>query len=310
MNGDDMTVTPDYAELQPSVEFICTSSRAATGRVSVSDNAILWYFNDTEITFGSDGVSTNFGGLFKKVGYDVSSTVRGQKLQLLGNVVEIAGKASCTIKAVVAIVDGTISDTVQATYPIAIQQSSGKSYRVTITSGDKKNFVIDEVGGSCVLKAMTYFNGSEGNGAYTYQWYKLNGTDWEALGTEQTQTVSGDDIDTYGEFRCVVYLDGTEIGADVQGVMDTTDPYIVIPNPTPNNEVISEGSGGSVVYEPYVATRGGTKLDTQPLFSFQALSQTGNKLGSAADASSFTVTEDMCVQAGGDVSLIITSNKF
>jgi hypothetical protein len=310
-SGDTMSVTPNWAELKPTLEMVVISSRVATGRTSVESNQITWYFNDTEIKFDSAGKDTNFGGIFLKVSGTVDSKTV-QKLQITDNIVTIAGKSSCVIKAEVAIVEDSTSDTLQATYTIPVQQSSGNSYRVTISAGDDKNFVIDEKDGTCVLKANVYFDGVLGTNAYTYQWYKLSGTDWVAAGTGQTITVKEGSIDTYAEYKVEATLAGVVIGSDIQGVMDTTDPYIIAPTPTPQNEVIYDtwGAKEGITYNPKVTTRGGTALTTQPTFDFKALDSYGNTLGSAENASEFTVTKEMCEQAGGDVNLIINSNEF
>lgn len=312
MNGNTMTVSPNWAELKPTLEMVVISSRAATGRVSIAGNQIKWYFNDTEITFDSStNKDTNFGGIFLKT----SGTTDGktvQKLQITGDIVTLAGKSSCIIKAVASIIEDTVTDAIQATYTIPIQQSSGKSYKITVIAGDEKNFVIDEKGGSCILKAQVFFDGVAGAGAYTYQWYKLEGTEWKAAGTAQTQTVQETAIDTYAEYKVEVSLNGVVIGSDIQGVMDTTDPYIIAPHPDKNDEIIYDtwADTEGITYTPKVTTRGGTELTSQPTFNFQVLSSIGNIVGSASNASSFKVTKAMCAQAGGDLEFIINSNDF
>ena len=234
-------------------------------------------------------------------------------LQILKNIAELAGYAPAVIKMVATVSYGTQSDQIQATYTIPIQQATGNSYHVTIAAGDTKNFVITEKGGSCILKAMAYQSGNALAKDLSYKWEKMGATGWEELGgkTSQTLTVSGNDINTYGEYRVHVYRSGAEIGTDIQGVMDASDPYDIDPHPDPEDEAITEDTTGNreVTYTPVVVKRGtSTKaLDTQ--FYFVLKDAAGVYLNTDRDTpkASQTVTRAHCQQAGGDVSVTITS---
>lgn len=308
--NDVTAVYPDFETLKPILYFVCTSSRVAEG---VADpDAMEYYFNDQKISF-SGGVSTGtFAGFFKTVAPSGDQMYYG--LQILKNIAELAGYAPAVIKMVATVSYGTQSDQIQATYTIPIQQATGgNSYHVTIAAGDTKNFVITEKGGSCILKAMAYQSGNALTKDLSYKWEKMGATGWEELGgkTSQTLTVSGNDINTYGEFRVHVYRSGAEIGTDIQGVMDASDPYDIDPHPDPEDEAITEDTtgNGEVTYTPVVVKRGtSTKaLDTQ--FYFVLKDAAGVYLNTDRDTpkASQTVTRAHCQQAGGDVSVTITS---
>lgn len=307
--NDVTAVYPDFETLKPVLYFVCTSSRVAEG---VADpDAMEYYFNDQKINF-SGGVSTGtFAGFFKTVSPSGDQMYYG--LQILKNIAELAGYAPAVIKMVATISYGTQSDKIQATYTIPIQQATGNSYHVTIAAGDTKNFVITEKGGSCILKAMAYQSGNALTKDLSYKWEKMGATGWEELGgkTSQTLTVSGNDINTYGEYRVHVYRSGAEIGTDIQGVMDASDPYDIDPHPDPEDEAITEDTtgNGQVTYTPVVVKRGtSTKaLDTQ--FYFVLKDAAGVYLNTDRDTPkvSQTVTRAHCQQAGGDVSVTITS---
>ena len=285
------------------------SSRVAEG---VADpDAMAYYFNGEKITF-SGGVSTEtFAGYFQTVAPSGDQLYYG--LQILKDISALAGYAPATIKMVATVSYGTQSDTIQATYTIPIQQATGSSYRVTIAAGDTKNFVITAKGGSCILKAMAYQSGNALTKDLTYVWEKMGATGWEAItgATAQTLTVYADDINTYGEYRVHVSRAGSEIGTDIQSVMDASDPYDIDPHPSPEDEAITEDTtgNGEVTYTPVVVKRGtSTKaLDTQ--FYFVLKDAAGVYLNSdrTTPKTSQTVTRAHCVQAGGDVSVTITS---
>lgn len=307
--NDVTNVYPDFSVLKPILYFVCTSSRVAEG---VADpDSMEYYFNGEKINF-SGGVSTGtFAGYFKTLAPSGNQLYYG--LQILKNIADLAGYAPAVIKMVATISYGTQSDQIQASYTIPIQQATGSSYRVTIMAGDTKNFVITTKGGNCVLKAMAYQSGQALSKDLTYVWEKMESTGWAAITgmTSQTLTVNGADINTYGEYRVHVLRAGTEIGTDIQSVMDASDPYDIDPHPSPEDEAITEDTSGNgeVTYTPQVVTRGtGTKaLDTQ--FYFVLKDAAGVYLNSDRDTpkASQIVTRAHCMQAGGDVSVTITS---
>lgn len=307
--NDVTNVYPDFSVLKPILYFVCTSSRVAEG---VADpDSMEYYFNGEKINF-SGGVSTGtFAGYFKTLAPSGDQLYYG--LQILKNIADLAGYAPAVIKMVATISYGTQSDQIQASYTIPIQQATGSSYRVTIMAGDTKNFVITTKGGNCVLKAMAYQSGQALSKDLTYVWEKMEATGWATITgmTSQTLTVNGADINTYGEYRVHVLRAGTEIGTDIQSVMDASDPYDIDPHPSPEDEAITEdiSGNGEVTYTPQVVTRGtGTKaLDTQ--FYFVLKDAAGVYLNSDRDTpkASQIVTRAHCMQAGGDVSVTITS---
>lgn len=309
--NDVTNVYPDFSVLKPILYFVCTSSRVAEG---VADpDSMEYYFNGEKINF-SGGVSTGtFAGYFKTVTPSGDQLYYG--LQILKNIADLAGYAPAVIKMVAAISYGTQSDQIQASYTIPIQQATGSSYRITIVAGDTKNFVITAKGGSCVLKAMAYQSGQALSKDLTYVWEKMESTGWAAIAgaASQTLTVNGADINTYGEYRVHVLRASAEIGTDIQSVMDASDPYDIDPHPNPEDEAITEDTSGNgeVTYTPQVVTRGtGTKaIDTQ--FYFVLKDAAGVYLNSDRDTpkASQTVTRAHCMQAGGDVSVTITSIK-
>ena len=307
--NDVTAVYPNFATTKPILYFVCMSSRVAEG---VADpDAMEYYFNGEKITF-SGGVSTGtFAGYFQTVAPSGDQLYYG--LQILKDISALAGYAPATIKMVATVSYGTQSDTIQATYTIPIQQATGSSYRVTIAAGDTKNFVITAKGGSCILKAMAYQSGNALTKDLTYVWEKMGASGWETItgATTQTLTVYADDINTYGEYRVHVKRAGAEIGTDIQSVMDASDPYDIDPHPSPEDEAITEDTtgNGEVTYTPVVVKRGtSTKaLDTQ--FYFVLKDAAGVYLNSdrTTPKASQTVTRAHCVQAGGDVSVTITS---
>ena len=308
--GNASGVYPDYAVMRPVLYFVCTSSRVAEG--IVTPDAIDFYFNGTKIVFGGDTSTGTFAGLFKKIAPAGDNPYFG--LQILGNIADASGYAPAVIRMVARVSYGTQSDDIQADYTIPVQQSTGTSYHVTIAAGDNKNFVITEKGDSVILKAMAYLSGAALTNNLTYKWEKMAPTGWSVLAgeTAQTLTVAEADINTYGEYRVTVSRDGVEIGTDIQGVMDASDPYDIDPHPSPDDETISEdpGGNGQVTYAPVVVKRGTNVKALDTLFYFVIKDSAGNYLNAGemnTAKASCTVMRAHCVQAGGDVSITITA---
>lgn len=307
--SDVTAIYPNFAATKPILYFVCTSSRVAEG---VADpDAMEYYFNGIKISF-SGGVSTGtFAGYFKTITPSGDNLYYG--LQILKNIADIAGYAPAIIKMVATISYGTQSDTIQASYSIPIQQATGSSYRVTIAAGDNKNFVITDKAGSCILKAMAYQSGNALTKDLTYTWEKMGSTGWVVLSgkTAQTLTISAADINTYGEYRVHVLRAGAEIGTDIQGVMDASDPYDIDPHPSPEDEAITEDAtgNGQVVYTPVVVKRGSATKALDTLFYFVLKDAAGVYLNSDRNTpkASQVVTRAHCQQAGGDVSVTISS---
>ncbi len=308
------TVTPDYtvSANQPTLYFVCTSSRTSEGIANVA--AISWYFNGTLLSFSSTtNLSTGtYAGLFQKVYPDSDDGQYYYGLKIVGNLVESAGCASATIKAVATVTSGTVSDSITATYTVRIQKYSSDSYFVTIVAGDTNNFMITTDGGTCKLKAMVY-KGSDSVTPDGYQWAYADGDEFVDISgaTAQTYSVQEADVATSGMYRVTVTIDGVSY-SDIQRVDDTTDPYDINPGADPADETIEEGSSAAYVnYTPTVVKRGSTtQASGTYVYDFLVTDAYGVKVASStsvAQGTAYQVTEDMC--ANGDVCLVITANE-
>ena len=303
------SIYPNFEKTQPKLYFVCTSSRVAEG-VATPD-AINYYFNGTKIEFSGDTSTGTFAGMFKKIFPGGDNLYYG--LQIVKNIAEAAGYAPAVIKMVATVSYGTQTDQIEASYSIPIQQATGNGIRVTIVSPDGKNFVISEKEGSCQLKAMAYQKGTELTSNLSYVWEKMGASDWVTISaTTQTITVQDADINAYGEYRVTVKRgNDEELGKDIQGVMDASDPLQIEPHPVPEDETITEDESGNgeVTYTPVVVKRGTNIQAMKTTFYFVVRDAVGNLLnpGSIMDKASETVTREQCRQAGGDVSISITS---
>lgn len=251
-------------------------------------------------------------GHFKFIPYQPGTTDY-YGLQIVKNLVKASGAASCTIKGEATVTVGNTSDTVQFVYSIPITKGVGNQKHVTIIAGDNKYFTLRDKGQSCILKAVARMGSDEITTGLAYKWYnQVNGA-WSVLSGKTTQTLSvtNDMVDTTGVFRVEVYQGGKLIGQDTQSVMDASDPFDLILNPTPEDETIRE-SGDTVVYKPILVKRGSTTKYKDMTFYFVFMDSAGvvlNPSTSGTAATSGTCTWDMCQQAGGNVAWTITTKE-
>ena len=304
-------IAPDFTTLKPTLSYLLTSSRVAEGIVVPS--SIKWYFNDVLINFTSNVSTNTFGGEtghFKFIPYQAGTT-NYYGLQVVKNLVKASAGASCTIKGVATVTVGNVSDEIQWVYPIPITKGVGNQKVVTIMAGDDKYFAIREKGGSVILSAVARLGASELTAGLSYKWYRMINNAWNLISgqTGKNLTVTDSMVDTTGIFKVEVYQDSTLIGLDTQTVIDLSDPYDIITNPTPEDETISK-AGDTVVYRPILVKRGETTKAKDMTFYFVFMDSAGvilNPSTANTPSASGTCTYAMCQQAGGNVAWTITT---
>lgn len=305
-------ITPDFVSMKPVLSYMLTSSRVAEG--IVVPNSMEWKFNGVTLTFGSGGLSTNtFGGEtghFKVIPYQ-AGTVNYYGLQIMKNLVKASAGASCTIEGHATVTVGNVSDTIGFTYSIPITKGVGNQKHVTIAAGDNKFFALRQKGDSCILTAVTRMGTDEIISGLAYKWFRMVNGAWELLSgqTSKNLTVSDTMVDTTGLFKVEVYQAGNILGLDSQAVLDLSDPYDIITNPTPEDETI-RNEGDTVVYRPILVKRGETTKAKDMTFYFVFMDSAGvilNPSTANTPSASGTCTYDMCVQAGGNVAWTISS---
>ena len=318
----------NFTELKPALFLTASSSRAAES-IKFSKSVDI-YVNDTLITF-DDGslLSTNqFGnetGHFKRA-RSTDSIRMFDGMTIEKNLVTAFGGETVVVKMVGTQESLGQTESIKASYNIAVQKQTGTGYFVSIASGDENNFVITskdpaDANGKCLLKVNVYSfegDGSSITDGLAYQWQIETISGWKNLSTSNQVSITADDVDTMANVRVIVKKSATNetIGSDIQTVRDNTDPYTFDLGATPKDETIEEGTGGTVTYKPRLLSN--NKELSGFKFCFSIMDSAGNPLTKAYTATvnpeindatmpqeSFIVTEDMCRQASGNVALTI-----
>ena len=324
----------DFHNSPRSIFLVSISSRQTEGVATFSDN-IKVNVNGIDMSFNQDGVNTTtFGtntGQFKLVKSNNSLSYY-DGIQIQKNLLVDSQFAPITITLSAPVQYGTQTDILKASYTIPVMEYSGNGNIVTIKAGDNNNFVITSKdttsdASRVIMEAYVYDieSGAVIEDGLTYQWQKAVATNegWENISdaTAKTFKVKESDIATYGDYRVLVYENGSLIGSDTRSVMDATDPYVIELNPNPADETIDEDESGNskVTYTPKVVDRRNGKVASGFLFCFSVkdaggapLNKWQNGNGNELDAEmattpqkSYEVTRAQCMQAQGNVNLTV-----
>ena len=328
----------DFHNSPRSIFLVSISSRQTEGVATFSDN-IKVNVNGIDMSFNQDGVNTTtFGtntGQFKLVKSNNSLSYY-DGIQIQKNLLVDSQFAPITITLSAPVQYGTQTDILKASYTIPVMEYSGNGNIVTIKAGDNNNFVITSKdttsdASRVIMEAYVYDieSGAVIEDGLTYQWQKAVATNegWENISdaTAKTFKVKESDIATYGDYRVLVYENGSLIGSDTRSVMDATDPYVIELNPNPADETIDEDESGNskVTYTPKVVDRRNGKVASGFLFCFSVkdaggapLNKWQNGNGDELDAEmattpqkSYEVTRAQCAQAQGNVNLTVSAVK-
>ena len=324
----------DFHNSPRSIFLVSISSRQTEGVATFSDN-IKVNVNGIDLSFNESHVNTTpFGsntGQFELV-KSSGSLHYFDGVRIKENLLVDSQFAPITITLSAPVQYGTQTDILKASYTIPVMEYSGNGNIVTIKAGDNNNFVITSKdttsdASRVIMEAYVYDieSGTVIEDDLTYQWQKAVATNegWENIrdATAKTFKVTESDIATYGDYRVLVYENGTLIGSDTRSVMDATDPYVIELNPNPADETIDEDESGNskVTYTPKVVDRRNGKVASGFLFCFSVkdaggapLNKWQNGNGDELDAEmattpqkSYEVTRAQCMQAQGNVNLTV-----
>ena len=328
----------DFHNSPRSIFLVSISSRQTEGVATFSDN-IKVNVNGIDLSFNESHVNTTpFGsntGQFELV-KSSGSLHYFDGVRIKENLLVDSQFAPITITLSAPVQYGTQTDILKASYTIPVMEYSGTGNIVTIKAGDNNNFVITSKdttsdASRVIMEAYVYDieSGTVIEDDLTYQWQKAVATNegWENIrdATAKTFKVTESDIATYGDYRVLVYENGTLIGSDTRSVMDATDPYVIELNPNPADETIDEDESGNskVTYTPKVVDRRNGKVASGFLFCFSVkdaggapLNKWQNGNGDELDAEmattpqkSYEVTRAQCAQAQGNVNLTVFAVK-
>jgi len=297
--------SPDFtvAANQPILKI---SARSAAGYpVEVSN--VLFAYDGTTLNFtynGSSWVAASNDSRFQ-------SRINGgvYELKVVGNLASASVVSNRQITYSVSYTSNALTDTVQGSVDVLIQQAGSDSHLLQITA-DRVELDADNTTATLTAEAL-YGTGTViiGSNGYTCEWLQ----DGSALSgqTSAKLSVTRSMVEGGSIFVCKLKKDGTVVAQDSQRVNDIADEYQIRPTPT--------DAGSNCVNESHNATytlsveRNGSTYSGSVTYSWQVYNSLGEAKTSGT-GSTVTVTPTDCMVGSGtgayysDADVQVTAN--
>ena len=204
-NGGAGSVSPDWTtpSNQPKFHAECHTTDGDSVKIELNDNLKL-YYNNTEITFGSNGISTDtYAGMFKYED-DIEKGVR--YYSIIKNVASAGNMDNDYIRIEGQILtEGNNVENIQsptATIQIIPVTSGGTAYIMQIDAPAIKNGAK-----STELTAKIFeSNGNKEVEADSYEWKRLDGDNYNGAGTGDKLTVNDTDVSGFELYTCTATI--------------------------------------------------------------------------------------------------------
>ena len=284
-------VTPNWtvAANQPILQI---SARSSAGYpVEISD--VRFAFDGTTLNFtynGSAWVTASNDSRFQ-------SRINAGKyeLKIVGNIASKTVISNKQISYEVAYVSNAMSDSVQGSVDVLIQQAGSDSHILQITTN---RIELDESNDRATLTAKAMYGTEDvtiGSNGYGIEWYQ-DGAKLEGQ-TASTLTVTRDMVTGGSIFIAKLKKDGNVVAQDSQRINDIADEYQIAYTPT--------DAGSNYVSPSHNATytlsieKNGTHYDGVVKFEWQVYNALGVKK-TKGTTSTVTVTSEDCLVGSGE----------
>ena len=217
------------------------------------------------------------------------------ELKIVGNIASEKILSNKQISYEVAYVSNAMSDSVQGSVDVLIQESGSSSHMLQITTNCVEMGTLNT---SATLTAMAMY-GTEyvtiGSNGYGIEWYQ-DGVKLEGQ-TESTLTVTRNMVTGGSIFIAKLTKDGSVVAQDSQRINDIADEYQIAYTPT--------DAGSNFVSPTHNATytlsieKNGTHYDGSVSFEWQVYNALGVKK-TKGTTSTVTVTSDDCLVGSGE----------
>lgn len=317
-HNSNPTCQPNFNDSSPGlVEFWLNNSDGSVVPASNITN-VDWYVGNVKLNFASDtkkSQGTTFLNVFQRV--DPSSTAK-PGLKIIKNLVGPLAGLSSVLKAVATVMDANGNPESQsASIPIILSQVTQDSYSISIkaVSGE---LGITQNGQVLQVTALSYCGVS--SLAYGSEWRLIWDLFIDGAWVRRAETSSGvikieeKEVQSCLLVRAVLVktadvsnyanavIDNPDSAnyvrpwaIDTAVIYDTSDPYIINPNPTPEDCTLTDtGSVTQITLAPTMTRRDGTPAPGTVKFDFTALSLSGVKM-----------KESLNVSAGGTFALTV-----
>lgn len=287
------SVVPDWTK-EENQPILSITLRSAVG-YPIYITEISWYYDGTLLNFafaGETWVTASNNDAFQACIKNNACLLR-----IVKNIASPTVLSNMTISYAVSYKSNSMSDTINGSADILIQQSGSDSHvlqivtdRVSIDSGSGTDTATLKATAVYGITAVTI-----GSNGYTIEWYQ-DGT--KLSETTDTLVVTRDMVNGGSIFVAKLYKDGNLVAQDGQRINDIADEYQI--------EYIPTSAGSNYVSIGHNATfnlklkRNGEYFTPENLrFSYQIYNALGNVTGTGTNTSVVTVTPDDCKIGSG-----------
>lgn len=247
----------------------------------VNNAKTLWFVNDEELVFTNAGLSTggSYNGLFKKIGAGVDAKYPFGGLRINGDVVTASGGVPMVIRCELGIEVANSVSTAQASYPLRVLPMFSDTSVAEIYCAAGQSFALDADNTYVDARVRLWSESGETDASkYTVKWYIMKDGEWVYQTDGATFRVTRDDINTFGQIKAECWgKDGSTkpIATDMQTLSDSSDPFVIYPNPTPaDGRLRQTGGPDEVSFEPKLKRISGEEI-TDVKFLFAVLDPMG-----------------------------------
>ncbi|MBD5278923.1 MAG: hypothetical protein HDS35_00040 [Bacteroides sp.] len=257
----------------------------------VVDSDTDWYIDGKKLYFNSSNVSIDnsagvqgYAGLFRKLTAASGSNHRADApyggLEVLGNLVTATNGHSIWVEVDVAISKGSTGLKRKGGTAIKMLRNTGQANFATIYCDSTDSFVLDAKNPDVVCKVRCWQGDVEVTN-FTRKWFLIENGAWVQKATTDTFKLTQEMVATFADVKVECYdSNGNFIASDIQTVNDSDDPYVLLPNPTPDDGKFYRSEGPSKIsFAPKVVHMDGT-AGPACSFYFTVLDSAGNVLNS------------------------------
>ena len=289
----------------------------ATLAQAVVDSETTYYIDGLKLEFNNSGISidstsggaTGYVGCFRKLtaasGSNHLAAAPFGGLEIRKNLVTPTGGKTVNVGVKLAINTGTKGIYKQGSTRIRIVASNGSTNFAHIyCTGD--SFVLDEEHDSVTCKVRCYEGEKEATTFYR-RWLMMEGGQWVQKSTDNDFTVDRSMVATFADIKVECYSDSARtklMASDVQTVNDSTDAYIISPNPNPADGTFYQNGSVNVTFSPKLTNNDGSAVGEAHKFTYAVMDSTGNVVQSVtaanaiAQGGSFTVAASIANNMG------------
>jgi len=284
-------VAPDWTkeENQPIIQL---SARSAAG-YPVEVTGVLFAYDGETLNFTYNGTTWVTASNNEKFQSRITSDGKYQ-LKIVGNIASSEVISNKQITYSVSYVCNAMTDTVQGSVDILIQQAGSDSHTFQIITDHS---VLDTENPTATLTAEAMYGTSEvtiGQGGYTIEWYK----DGELLSgqTSATLKVTREDVTGGSLYIAKLLKDGSVVAQDSQRISDISDEYQISYEPTDaGSNYVSPSHNATYTLS---ITENGAAYSGDVSYAWQVYNSLGEAKTSGT-GSTVTVTPTDCMVGSG-----------